>query len=125
MQTRVIDLNCKDKGYKFNLSVITEVDWRDFAYNVVLENDNCAKKIQFNGYKVVIRDNRAKVKIFYQDHAYHELEYRIDVLGRISKKYQDVVSVIWREMLQKYFGEEYSKFVELNLGKNKTHTVED
>ncbi len=125
MQTRIVDLNCKDKEYQFTMSIITDADWKEFAYDIILEMGVYIKEPELTGCKVVIRDNKAKLKVFFQDQAYHELEYRLDVLGRKSKNYQDVVSVLWREKMQKYYGEEYSKFVEVNLGKNKTQIIED
>jgi hypothetical protein len=36
MQTRIIDLNCKDKEYNFNLSIVSEIDWKNFAHDIVL-----------------------------------------------------------------------------------------
>ena len=125
MQTRVIDLNCKEKEYQFNLSVITESDWENLAHSIVLEMGRNVKELELTGYKVVIRDNKVKFKVFFQDDAYHELEYHLDALGRKSKSYQDVVSILWNEVMEKYYGAEYAKFVELKLGKSKTQTKED
>ena len=123
MQTKVIDINCKDKEYKFNISVVSDEDWEQFVYNVVLEKGDFDKKFEINGYKVVIRDNKAKVKIFYQDNAYHELEYRLDIFGRAVNKYEDFVSVLWQDVMTKYYGEEYQKAKYVKLGREKVQTI--
>lgn len=109
MQTRIIDLNCRDKEYKFNFSIVSEEEWRDFAHNVVLYKGQNIKTLELNGYKIVIRDNKVKVKLFYQDVAYHELEYHLDEFGRASKNYQDVISEFIQEIMSEHYGEKYEK----------------
>lgn len=107
MKKAIIDLNCKDKDYKFNLSVVTENDWVDFAQAIVLNKGENVEGLQLNGFKVVVRDNKAKIKLYYQDLFYHELEYHLDEFGRNSKNYEDVVSVLFQSIMKKYYGAEY------------------
>lgn len=109
MKKAIIDLNCEDKDYKFSLSVITEKDWVDFAHEMVLNKGENALELTLNGFKVVIRDNKAKIKIFYQDSCYHETEYHLDVFGRISKDYNDEVSQLWQAIMRNHHGKEYDE----------------
>ena len=107
MQTRLIDLNCKEKNYEFNISVVTENDWKNFVYSVVLEKGEYIGNLEIKGFKVVIRDNKAKVKIFYQSNDYHEVEYHLDEFGRSSMNCCDNVSSIWQDVMLKYYGKKY------------------
>jgi len=107
MKKAIIDLNCKDKEYKYSLSVITEKDWVDFVHEVVLNKGENVKILTTNGFKIVIRDNKAKVKIFYQDSNYHELEYQLDEFGRVSKNYEDEISQLLQGIMRKHYGQEY------------------
>ncbi len=109
MQTIVIDLNCKDKEYNFNMSVISEKEWNDFAHDIVLAKGEYIKDLELNGYKVVIRDNKAKFKLFYKDSCYHELEYHLDEFGRVSKNYGDVTSALFQDIMIEHYGEDYKK----------------
>ena len=115
MQTRLINLNCKEKEYKFNMSVISEQDIRNLAHNIVLVKGENVKNLVLNGYKLIIRDNKAKFKLFYQDSFYHELEYHIDEFGRVSKNYQDVVSEFWQDVMRKYYGKEYDEALQVKI----------
>ena len=107
MKKAIIDLNCKDKEYKFSLSVITEKDWIDLAHAIVLNKGQNIKILTINGFKIVIRDNKAKVKIFYQDSYYHELEYHLDEFGRDSQNYEDEFSQLLQDVMSKHYGQEY------------------
>ena len=108
MKKAIIDLNCKDKEYKFSLSVITEKDWIDLAHAIVLNKGQNIKILTINGFKIVIRDNKAKVKIFYQDSYYHELEYHLDEFGRVSQSYEDEFSQLLQDVMSKHYGQEYN-----------------
>ena len=107
MKKAIIDLNCKDRDYKFSLSVVTEKDWSDFVHEVVLNKGENIKILTTNGFKIVIRDNKAKFKVYYQDSFYHEIEYHIDMYGRASRDYSDSVSKLWQSIMVKYYGKEY------------------
>lgn len=115
MQTRLINLNCRDKDYKFNMSVISEQDMKNLAHNIVLVKGENVKNITLNGYKVIIRDNKAKFKLFYQDSFYHEVEYYLDEFGILNQNYQDVVSELWQDVMRKYYGEEYEEVLKDKL----------
>ena len=115
MKSAIIDLNCKDKEYKFSLSVITEKDWVDFAHDVVLKKGENIKDITLNGLKIVIRDNQVKFKVFYQDSFYHEIEYHLDEFGRISKRYEDIVSKLFQNIMKKHYGKEYENVLASRL----------
>lgn len=115
MKSAIIDLNCKDREYKFSLSVITEKDWVDFAHDVVLKKGENIKDLTINGLKVVIRDNQVKFKVFYQDSFYHEIEYHLDEFGRISKSYEDIVSKLFQNIMKKHYGKEYENVLASRL----------
>ena len=119
MQTRLINLNCKEKEYKFNMSAISEQDMKNLAYNIVLIKGENVKNLTLNGYKVVIRDNKAKFKLFYQDSFYHELEYYLDEFGRANKNYQDIISELWQDLMRKYYGKEYDDALKAKLSFNE------
>lgn len=116
MQTKIIDFNMKEQGFKFSLSAVSEKDWQDFAKSVVLEKSETAINVKDISFHAVIRDNVAKVKFAYQDKSYHELEYHIDEFGRASKNYQDVVSALWQGVMSKYYGKQYSEALENKIG---------
>ena len=118
MQTRIIDLNCRDKEYKFNISVVSDDVWRNFAHDIVLAKGEYIKNLELNGYKVVIRDNKVKFKLFYKDSFYHELEYHLDEFGRISKNYQDIASTLWQDIMIGYYGEDYKKALRAKIVAN-------
>ena len=118
MQARLIDLNCKDKEYEFNMSVLTENNWNNFAHNVVLAKGEYIKSLELNGYKVVIRDNKAKFKLFYKDSFYHELEYHLDCFGRVSKNYDDIVSSLFQDVMAEHYGEDYENALKLKKSTN-------
>ena len=88
---------------------------KNLARNIVLVKCENVKNLTLNGYKVIIRDNKAKFKLFYQDSFYHEVEYNLDEFGRISKDYQDVVSELWQDVMRKYYAEEYEDALKKKL----------
>ena len=53
--------------------------------------------------------------MFFQDGLYHEHEYNLDVFGRISKDYLDIVSELFQEMMEHYYGEEYRRALDEQL----------
>lgn len=119
MQVRMINLNCEANEYKFDMSAITEQEWIDMARDICWENKEYAKALTLNGVKNVVRDNKSKFKVFYQDSSWHELEYRLDVFGRSSRNYQDFVSKLFQDIMAKHYGEEYlmaldAKLAEIN-----------
>ena len=97
------------------MSVISEQDIRNLAHNIVLVKGENIKNLVLNGYKIIIRDNKAKFKLFYQDSFYHEAEYHLDEFGRASKNYQDVVSNLWQDVMREYYGEEYDVALKKHL----------
>lgn len=114
MQTRLINLNCKEKDYKFNMSVVTEQDIENLAHNIILVKTN-SKTLVLNGFKVVVRDNKAKLKLFYKDNLFHDVEYILDEFGLINDNYQDVVSELWQDVMRKYYDEEYDEALKEKL----------
>ena len=121
MQKKLVNLNCGANEYKFDMSVISDQTWEDMAHNIVLAKGNYVKNLELTGFKIVIRDNKAKFKVFFQDGSYHEHEYHLDIFGRASRKYSDVVSELMQKVMTHYYGEEYSvalsnKLAELNAG---------
>ena len=123
MRTRIIDLNCKDKEYLFNMSRLTDKDWNDLAHSVVLAKGQNVKDLELNGYKVVIRDNKVKFKVFFQDGQYHEHEYHLDVFGRESRKYADIVSELFQSVMSRYYGKKYREALDERISMVNEHTV--
>ena len=107
MQTRIIDLNRKEMNFEFRINVFSSDEWVDFAHQIIWAKGENVRNLELIGLKVVIRDNVAKVKIFYQDAFYHELEYYFDEFGRIDKQYKDVASNIWQQVMLSRYGEKY------------------
>ena len=119
MQTRFINLNCDANEYKFDMSKISNQEWIDMAHTIVLAKGQRIKALELQGIKVVVRDNKTKFKIFFQDSTYHEHEYHLDVFGRISRNYKDIVSELLQETMEHHYGQEYrdaldKKLAELN-----------
>ena len=111
MQVRIIDLNCEDKKYKFNLSVVSQDVWLNFMKEVLISRIEFAKTVTITGFKVTIRDNVAKVLLCWKDDLYHEFSCHLDPFGRVSKDYKDIVSEIWQNIMNDYYGEEYQKSI--------------
>ena len=122
MQTKICRLNYRQNEYKFNLAAISESDWVNFAHDSMLELGERDNNLVLNGIKAVIRNNKAKVKLFYQDSAYHQLEYHLDEFGRASKNYRDVISSLFQGVMSKIYGAEYDAALEKKLGSTKTNT---
>ena len=82
MNVRIINLNCAEKEYDFNMAVITDKDWAGFVNDVVLDRVSSANGLKINGAKIVLRDNNAKIKLFYQDFIKHLIKkiYLRDIL---------------------------------------------
>lgn len=121
MQTKIIDLNCRDKIYNFNISVVSEDAWTRFAQDVVLERVGTLCRYSITGYRVRIRDNKARVLLCWKDSAYHEFEFQLDEYGRVSRGYSDIISKLWQDIMKSYYGEQYEKeLVRLGIVKNQT-----
>ena len=125
MLLRIIPLNCREKEYAFNLSVITDDRWSKFVQDIVNARVYDIKNVKINGAKIVVRDNKAKVKLFYQDVDYHEVVLYFDEFGRISKEYKDVVSQIWQDMMSEYYGNKYVGMLNNKLGVSNIETIKN
>ncbi len=104
MQYFIMPLNCRDKHYDFDMVVVKDKDWIKFAKSVLLARTDGVSSVSLIGFKVIIRDNIARFKLFWQDVAYHELEFRLDPFGRDSKNYSDLISEIWQNIMSDYYG---------------------
>ena len=120
MQSIISDLNCSEKEYKFNLSDLTREEWTKFARDVLITCLPVLRGTRITGYRVKIRDNKAKVLICWKDEAYHEKEFHLDEFGRVSKNYQDVVSNIWQNIMSDHFGKEYNRVLSPKLSSART-----
>jgi len=100
-------LNLDNKEYEFNLGEITEQDWKYFLEDVVL-NWAGNKKVHSLMANVVIRDNKAKIKLGYCDKNYHEICLRLDEFG-VTLNDKHGISQIWQEFMGARFGEKYYK----------------
>ena len=123
MTTIIIDLNCDDKEYKFNLSNITKEEWTKFARDVLIARLPVLKGTRMTGFRVKIRDNIARVRIAWEDEAWHEKEYRLNEFGRPTRNYQDIVSNIWQNLMSARFGQEYVQELNVKLDEVKTQSV--
>lgn len=122
MQARIIDLNCKDKEYKFNLSIVSQDMWLRFIRDVLLVRVSSVEGVSITGFKVTIRDNVAKILLCWKDDLYHEFNFHLDAFGRVSKNYKDLVSEIWQNIMNEYYGDEYRSSLDSKLG-NLNQTI--
>ena len=101
-------LNCEDKDYQFNLSAVTDADCEEFAIKYVFQDGKTVKGTHINGIKVIIRDNIAKVQLYYQEGAsIHEVAVSLDPFGMKSHNYEDEISRIWQTIMARHFGQSY------------------
>ena len=117
MQVKIMDLNCTEE--KFNLSAISKQEWIDLAHHVILAKGERIKVLELKDVKVVVRENRAKFDVSFQDSDYHEHKYHLDAFGRVSRNYQDIVSQLFQDVMGVHYGEEYKtalneKLAEIN-----------
>jgi hypothetical protein len=122
MNVRIINLNCAEKEYDFNMAVITDKDWAGFVNDVVFDRVSSANGLKINGAKIVLRDNHAKIKLFYQDSSYHEVQFLCDAFGRMSQRYSDNASKSFQSMMKKYYGIDYARALDKKLAKLATPT---
>ena len=108
-----------DKDYQFRLSQITEADCEEFAIKYVFKEGKTVKGTRINGIKVIIRDNIAKIRLFYAEEAtIHEFAVSLDAFGNQQANYQDEISRIWQQILVRYFGKDYLEALDLKLNAN-------
>lgn len=123
MQFNIVPLNCRDKQYEFNIVAVREDDWIKFVKSVLLARTDNVSSVSLTGFKVVIRDNIAKVVLYWKDEEfYHEFKFHLDPFGRVSKDYKDLVSEIWQNLMGDYYGEEYNSALEAKLA-NLNQTI--
>ncbi len=106
MKTLVIDSQVQS-GNKYDISVVSKKDWDKFIKSVLLARVENVKSLKIFPTFITIRDNRAKVKMSWEDNNYHEFTFHINEFGRESKNYQDIVSEIWQNIMADYYFEEY------------------
>ena len=107
MSLVVMNLNDKNEQHQFDMSVIHEEVWDNLAHDIVLAKGKQVNGLGLKSAKVVVRGNKAKLKICFQDDLYHEHEYHLDVFGRASRNYSDLVSEMFQDIMKHYYGEEY------------------
>lgn len=105
MYLKYISDNKKD--CKFNLSEISEQDWKFFLEDVVLNTSKNKNNVRSITASVSVRDNKAKVKLSYEDGNYHEMTLSLDIFGSSLGNYNDNISVIWQQLMAARFGEAY------------------
>ena len=120
MAILIIPLKCEGKEFEFDLYKIADQHWEKFIKDIVFAKLPNAKNVKINGAKIIIRDNKAKVSLFYNDGNYHEVLLRLDEFGRISQEYKDEISKIWQDLMFDYYGKKYkdaldSKFDTLKI----------
>ena len=115
----LMNLNEKNTSYQFDMSVIDEEIWSDMAHAIVLAKGKRMKLLELKSAKVVIRENKAKFKVCFQDDLYHEHEYHLDVFGRDSRDYLDLVSEMFQDVMKSYYGAEYEKALSQRLAEDK------
>ena len=114
MNFMLLDLDGKKQNCKFDLSTISENDWKFFLEDVVM-NLSAGKHVRSISAKVKIRDNQAKVKMNYEDGNYHEVVLTIDPFGVACRNYSDLVSELWQDMARARFSDEYPKELEARI----------
>ena len=117
MTIYVLPLKCEGMEFKFDLYEIKNEDWENFIVDIVFANLPDVSNVKINGAKVVIRDNKAKVSLFYMDakNKYHEVLFRIDEFGRSSQDYKDSVSKVWQDLMFSYYGKKYKEALDSKL----------
>lgn len=114
MNFMLLDLDVKKENCKFDLSTISEQDWKFFLEDVVM-NVSDGKHVRSINAKVKIRDNQAKVKMTFEDGNYHEMGLTIDPFGVVGQNYSDVISETWQDMARARFDESYPKELEARI----------
>ena len=114
MNFKLLNLDDKNKDFKFNLSTISEQDWKFFLEDVVL-NISEKKQVRSIMASVTIRDNKAKIKLAYEDGNYHEISMTIDAFGSAAHNYSDNVSHIWQDVMGARFGKDYNTELKANV----------
>ena len=120
-------LNCEDKDYGFNMSAITEADCEEFAIKYVYKEGKPVKGAHINGIKVIVRDNIAKIILYYQaEGSLHEFKASLDPFGMKSQNYQDEISKIWQTIMVRHFGNAYQNALNamvVNVNPNSNITI--
>ena len=106
MNLKLINLD-NGKDFKFNLAEISEQDWKFFLEDVVLNTSKKQKSVRSIMASVTIRDNKAKIKLAYEDGNYHEVVMSMDAFGSSTHNYSDKVSKIWQDLKAARFGKNY------------------
>ena len=114
MNFKLMNLDGKN-NYKFNLAELSEQDWKFFIEDVVLNTSKNKTNVRSIMSTVTIRDNKAKVKLAYEDGNYHEVNLNIDALGLSAHNYADQISKIWQELMVARFGKEYAEELSVKL----------
>ena len=107
----ILDSNTNEK---FNIAEISEQDWKFFIEDVALHISG-AKRVRSIMSTVTLRNNKAKIKLAYEDSNYHEVVLNLDCFGLSAHNYTDKISKIWQEIMQARFGKEYSQELEANV----------
>ena len=108
MLFRLLNLNEKDKHYKFDLGELVIPDWDVFFEGVAVANSGqIPRRLKIEQARVTIRDNVAKVKMTYIDNAFHDLSIVVDQFGVKSSGYSDDASKVWQKMMGDKFGQDY------------------
>ena len=110
MNFKFIDLGSA-KQDKYKLGAISEQDWKLLIEDIVL-NLSENKQVRSIMSTVSIRDNKAKVKLAYDDGVYHEMVIRLDEFGLEVHNYSDIVSKLLQERMIALYGQEYELDVE-------------
>lgn len=114
MNFKLINLDNK-KDFQFNLAEISEQDWKFFLEDVVLNSSKNPKNIRSIMASVTIRDNKAKIKLAYEDGNYHEISMTVDEFGSSTHAYSDKTSAIWQDLLTARFGKGYDAELQSKL----------
>ncbi len=117
-------LNLNEKTYKFDLSKISDEDWNKFMFDVLLARLDNVRVVKSPMIRPSIRDNVAKVQISWNEvKSYHEFTFHVDEFGRQSKKYQDLVSNVWQNLMTEYYQEEYVQELNVKLDEVNAKTI--
>lgn len=112
MRFKLIPLNDSKKQYQFDLTKISGQDWIAFMKDLILVNAVDAQNIEIYDINISIRDNIAKVKVQYQDDVFHNITMKIDEWGLSQFEPNSVSSILWRDVMIKYFAEDYKACLE-------------
>ena len=77
MKLKLLNFNDSRKNYECDLSAINKEMWECFISEIVIIDCSNLESVSSAQAAISIRDNRAKIKVEYQDEENHKLNYSL------------------------------------------------